>query len=104
MILRNDRLRARRNGRVGRVCGLRRRKLGEIVGEDTQIVVGHVLGDVVHDLDLAHFGAEQKELNKPVIRRDRKSTRLNSSHQIISYAVFCLKKKKTISTTHTQKL
>src|SRR5258708_18077970 len=27
---------------------------------------------------------------------DRKSTRLNSSHQIISYAVFCLKKKKTI--------
>src|SRR3990170_5161515 len=31
------------------------------------------------------------------IRRDRKSTRLNSSHQIISYAVFCLKKKKTKS-------
>src|SRR5438552_10159292 len=28
------------------------------------------------------------------IRLDRKSTRLNSSHQIISYAVFCLKKKK----------
>src|SRR5258708_26388981 len=28
------------------------------------------------------------------IRTDRKSTRLNSSHQIISYAVFCLKKKK----------
>src|SRR5258708_30293313 len=26
-------------------------------------------------------------------REDRKSTRLNSSHQIISYAVFCLKKK-----------
>src|SRR5947208_13258853 len=29
-----------------------------------------------------------------VRRLDRKSTRLNSSHQIISYAVFCLKKKK----------
>src|SRR2546430_5563412 len=28
--------------------------------------------------------------------RDRKSTRLNSSHSQISYAVFCLKKKKTI--------
>src|SRR5438552_9699322 len=28
--------------------------------------------------------------------KDRKSTRLNSSHQIISYAVFCLKKKKYI--------
>src|SRR5258708_18010686 len=29
---------------------------------------------------------------------DRKSTRLNSSHQIISYAVFCLKKKNDIAT------
>src|SRR5256885_4897032 len=28
-------------------------------------------------------------------RQDRKSTRLNSSHLVISYAVFCLKKKKT---------
>src|SRR2546426_11949764 len=28
---------------------------------------------------------------------DRKSTRLNSSHLVISYAVFCLKKKKTIN-------
>src|SRR5438132_10731536 len=28
--------------------------------------------------------------------RDRKSTRLNSSHTVMSYAVFCLKKKKTI--------
>src|SRR5438552_12173932 len=33
--------------------------------------------------------------------RDRKSTRLNSSHQIISYAVFCLKKKKKKSTEIT---
>src|SRR5258708_22402938 len=30
--------------------------------------------------------------------QDRKSTRLNSSHQIISYAVFCLKKKKAAAT------
>src|SRR5438552_9150699 len=30
-------------------------------------------------------------------RGDRKSTRLNSSHQIISYAVFCLKKKNNIT-------
>src|SRR5256885_6043826 len=29
---------------------------------------------------------------------DRKSTRLNSSHLVISYAVFCLKKKKSINT------
>src|SRR2546422_1813529 len=31
------------------------------------------------------------------LRRDRKSTRLNSSHGYISYAVFCLKKKKNLS-------
>src|SRR5688572_31866871 len=30
----------------------------------------------------------------PMVLRDRKSTRLNSSHSQISYAVFCLKKKK----------
>src|SRR5258705_1148327 len=33
-------------------------------------------------------------------RRDRKSTRLNSSHLGISYAVFCLKKKKKRRSTH----
>src|SRR5256885_10989124 len=32
--------------------------------------------------------------------RDRKSTRLNSSHLVISYAVFCLKKKRTYKRTH----
>src|SRR3712207_7959777 len=32
--------------------------------------------------------------------QDRKSTRLNSSHANISYAVFCLKKKKTTLTAH----
>src|SRR5215204_4088876 len=31
-------------------------------------------------------------------RQDRKSTRLNSSHTVISYAVFCLKKKKNTKT------
>src|SRR5438132_9318260 len=34
-------------------------------------------------------------------RRDRKSTRLNSSHTVISYAVFCLKKKIVARRTHT---
>mgnify|MGYP002526868492 CR=1 FL=1 len=36
-----------------------------------------------------------KEAPCPVIKADRKSTRLNSSHVVISYAVFCLKKKNT---------
>src|SRR5436190_4764276 len=33
------------------------------------------------------------------LRLDRKSTRLNSSHTVISYAVFCLKKKKTAASS-----
>src|SRR5258708_30340487 len=43
------------------------------------------------------FNAERREWLK---EGDRKSTRLNSSHQIISYAVFCLKKKKKEQTQH----
>src|SRR2546422_5671739 len=37
-------------------------------------------------------------------KEDRKSTRLNSSHGYISYAVFCLKKKKRINTHHDHTL
>src|SRR5258708_21639686 len=54
--------------------------------------------------DAAHGdgAADRRRARRPG-RGDRKSTRLNSSHQIISYAVFCLKKKKTtpIRKTHT---
>src|SRR5258708_19981708 len=42
----------------------------------------------------APFGDLGKERRFLRAGEDRKSTRLNSSHQIISYAVFCLKKKK----------
>src|SRR5947209_15079229 len=51
-------------------------------------------------LDNKHFSASQNLLLKGLVfvfqanGRDRKSTRLNSSHANISYAVFCLKKKK----------
>src|SRR2546429_6833679 len=41
------------------------------------------------------FVWKKKEI-EATAERDRKSTRLNSSHGYISYAVFCLKKKKTI--------
>src|SRR2546429_3879751 len=48
----------------------------------------------------------QKEFDRAsIVREDRKSTRLNSSHGYISYAVFCLKKKKTrnqLRRTHQQ--
>src|SRR5258708_7860408 len=42
------------------------------------------------------YGPAQFQTAYKLNGRDRKSTRLNSSHQIISYAVFCLKKKKKI--------
>src|SRR2546430_4728818 len=42
---------------------------------------------------LSRSGKDQIRARAPV-RQDRKSTRLNSSHSQISYAVFCLKKKK----------
>src|SRR5258707_3715968 len=47
--------------------------------------------------DAARRGCGRRRL-----RRDRKSTRLNSSHANISYAVFCLKKKKIMMDKHQQ--
>ena len=41
-------------------------------------------------------GLKEFEVGDRVMAIDRKSTRLNSSHALISYAVFCLKKKKNI--------
>src|SRR3712207_7016773 len=41
--------------------------------------------------------ADEDERRRHVAELDRKSTRLNSSHANISYAVFCLKKKKTLN-------
>src|SRR5256886_13282711 len=52
--------------------------------------------------------ARRSRLEDPASRtqwwqRDRKSTRLNSSHSQISYAVFCLKKKKDKTQLHTRR-
>src|SRR5690606_40997969 len=46
---------------------------------------------------VVHRGQERGRCNGSSQRIDRKSTRLNSSHVKISYAVFCLKKKKQTS-------
>src|SRR5256885_2525596 len=48
--------------------------------------------------DRAAVGRSARPRHSPT---DRKSTRLNSSHLVISYAVFCLKKKKKKKTTTT---
>src|SRR5256885_6887408 len=50
-----------------------------------------------------HPTALRIEQNPPqLLKVDRKSTRLNSSHLVISYAVFCLKKKKIRQQSQTQ--
>src|SRR5699024_11444079 len=45
-------------------------------------------------LHILNFLFETFRIFKQLLKKDRKSTRLNSSHVSISYAVFCLKKKK----------
>src|SRR5256885_12982753 len=47
---------------------------------------------------------QQDSSNTETDKTDRKSTRLNSSHLVISYAVFCLKKKKKSPTHNDSKL
>src|SRR3712207_7357072 len=56
-------------------------------------------------LQLLKFGLGQFRKARAVAKEDRKSTRLNSSHANISYAVFCLKKKnklQQVSLPHRQ--
>src|SRR5256885_12803859 len=72
-----SRLRVDLDGRVG-------------ADDERQLDLGRHRVVVVHLLDLARVEAEILDRRA---RGDRKSTRLNSSHLVISYAVFCLKKK-----------
>src|SRR5437773_7266491 len=65
---------------------------------------GETVVKAIPDLGYLHTGIEKscedKTYSQAITLTDRKSTRLNSSHITISYAVFCLKKKKK-NTTHT---
>src|SRR5690348_18058874 len=80
------------------------RDFGERAGIGRRVIAED---DVTH-IDTAVVMQDRQELtmgeNDPSIKsvEDRKSTRLNSSHPSISYAVFCLKKKKNITHTHAQ--
>src|SRR5690606_41653226 len=62
-------------------------------------LITHLDGEQIQGLTLSQAVEKMRgRVNTPItltIVRDRKSTRLNSSHVKISYAVFCLKKKKT---------
>src|SRR5947207_9527057 len=88
-------------------CALRLRavnglRLEPVHAQRADIHVRFALRYEIRD-DLAGQGGEQDAVASVPrgvpqslhVRVDRKSTRLNSSHTVISYAVFCLKKKKS---------
>src|SRR5256885_6968653 len=54
------------------------------------VILDHQRNRVGHEL------VARRMVRDAIVVEDRKSTRLNSSHLVISYAVFCLKKKKYI--------
>src|SRR2546429_4405619 len=64
-------------------------RAGPVAGVDRPVERGHPV-----------LRALPQDGRRPGPVRDRKSTRLNSSHGYISYAVFCLKKKKTKRKTY----
>src|SRR5205807_5016181 len=63
----------------------------KLLHKDVEAIIVHWIN--VFQVD-PHSHYLQLLLEKLSILEDRKSTRLNSSHLVISYAVFCLKKKK----------
>src|SRR5439155_25736938 len=88
------------------------RRSSDLENADAPSAPSHHTAFEVDDIDAAHQymqgkgvvptaiqtrndGQKAFYINDPDGNRDRKSTRLNSSHVAISYAVFCLKKKKT---------
>src|SRR5690625_3732902 len=59
-----------------------------------KILYGEIGAGEIISVDVEGWDGESKDNTKATFTfRDRKSTRLNSSHVAISYAVFCLKKK-----------
>src|SRR5205807_4180001 len=69
----------------------------KILGDGVVTGHGRIDGRLVYlfSHDFTTFGGSLGEMfARKVTKIDRKSTRLNSSHLVISYAVFCLKKKK----------
>src|SRR2546429_4539555 len=84
---------------VTRLIAPLRRQVGEVVG-----AIDHVDAACVRRIGVEHLPvlvlvehADPFTIGHPGVAKrvvDRKSTRLNSSHGYISYAVFCLKKKK----------
>src|SRR5438105_12897633 len=86
----------RRSSDLG--CGLRRAELvglglGDFQVREEHWVIADLIGKGKHIRTVpVPAWAKRIEMSGPM-QLDRKSTRLNSSHEWISYAVFCLKKK-----------
>src|SRR5258708_8940796 len=87
-------------GEIAAIVGLKNTTTGDTLCDpDKPIILEKitfpepVIGIRIEPKTKADDGFGERDL-------DRKSTRLNSSHQIISYAVFCLKKKQKRSVQH----
>src|SRR3712207_8514366 len=70
------------------------------VGLELPAVEGERLAEVARAVQQADRDQRHPEVRGRLEVVDRKSTRLNSSHANISYAVFCLKKKKDMYKSH----
>src|SRR5256885_2416275 len=70
------------------------RSPGDVVGDLARAGVAEAAG-AQRDIRLGGQRLDPPRVVRLAVAVDRKSTRLNSSHLVISYAVFCLKKKKT---------
>src|SRR5437868_12651759 len=77
------------------------KKIQKRIKKDYQLALDLYDSGVYDAMYLARLVADDKRMTQCDLQRwaeDRKSTRLNSSHVSISYAVFCLKKKKSRAT------
>src|SRR2546422_7770247 len=72
---------------------------GRIVRRFSRVRINVLLEYIARNLRV-NDAVARRVVGQPVGDGDRKSTRLNSSHGYISYAVFCLKKKKKKQKTH----
>src|SRR5699024_8995040 len=92
-------------GAVGQLAVLRFERTGSLPDRswyaDDDLSGGIVVDQMIHDIDQALWMAGPVERVYAQQSIDRKSTRLNSSHVSISYAVFCLKKKTLHTDTYT---
>src|SRR5256885_12847334 len=79
-------------------CSASRRANGDAFTGEAP-VDGEATGAALGGGAVASLAATMTAIVLPTGTTDRKSTRLNSSHLVISYAVFCLKKKKKTEDT-----